>query len=481
MSQSLQLDMNFDGVQGNRLRSALESGRFTVLVEASLPEDEIDRKSAADRLGILEKNVLACSKENFNTALAITDYSPTVRRWRGAEFATFLPQENRDAHAVYISGYDTDPKQADELFSIASDAGFCNVVPVSGTVPVPCGVKECRKVQFTESTQMLRSFSAKKDAFCGSVVNPFQYMAYPLLGQYFKAVKKLQLGAGFLVTQAGWDMLKIQSFSWFMMNRKLYYPMLARLIILTPERVEDILAGKMAGVRISNDFRKILERELHYSINQFEAAQYRRIELQAAGCRLMGFSGIQLCGAENPARVKMILSRIEKALEEYTDFSIWLEEYNAYMASAEMAPFSNNFQLFDPILSRDYPLDGEALSNDIGEAVCSRIEGAFLNIRELLFKKADIQRAGHLHLAKKIFAGCKGCDNCRLPQREFICPENCPARLADGPCGGVKSNGNCEHGNFECIHSKIVRFAHKRGTLAQLENKMVEQSYKQGK
>ena len=51
--------MNFDGVQGNRLRSALESGRFTVLVEASLPEDEIDRKSAADRLGILEKNVLA--------------------------------------------------------------------------------------------------------------------------------------------------------------------------------------------------------------------------------------------------------------------------------------------------------------------------------------------------------------------------------------------------------------------------------------
>ena len=467
--------MNFDGKTDNRLRSALEAGIFTVLVEASLPEDEISRQGAAERLAILEKSVLECSKENLNTALAITDYSTGERRWRGAEFATFLPKENRDAHVVYISGYDTDMKQSEELFSIACDAGFCNIVPVSGAVPQPRSVKECRKTEFTESTQMLRAFADRKNIFCGSVVNPFQYMAYPLLGQYFKAVKKLQLGAGFLVTQAGWDMLKIQSFAWFMMNRKLYYPMIARLMILTPERVEDILAGKMAGVRISNDFRKILERELHYSTNQFEAAQYRRIELQAAGCRLMGFSGIQLCGAENPVRIKMILSRIEKALAEYTDFAVWLEEYNAYMASAEMAPFSNNFQLYDPILSRDYPLEDEVLSNDIGEPVCGKIESGLLKIRELLFRKADRQRAGHMHFAKTLFAGCRGCQECRLPQREFVCPENCPERLADGPCGGVKSNGNCQYGNFECIHSRIVRFSHKRGTLAKLENQMVKQ------
>ena len=460
------------------MRSALEKGTFTVLVEASLPEEEIDSQGAAERLAILEKSVLACSKENFNTALAITDHSSGVRRWRGAEFATFLPRENRDCHVVYISGYDTTPKQAQELISIASDAGFCNIVPVSGAVPSPCGVRECRKISFTESTEMLRIAQSEQTLFCGSVVNPFAYMAYPLLGQYFKAVKKLQLGAGFLVTQAGWDMLKIQSFSWYMMNRKLYYPMLTRLMILTPERVEDILAGKIAGVRISKDFRKILERELHYSINQFEAAQYRRIELQAAGCRLMGFSGIQICGAENPARVKMILSRIEKALAEYTDFSIWLEEYNAYMASAEMAPFSNNFQLFDPILTRDYPLGAEVLSNDIGEPACGKIESALLKSREILFRRSADQRAGHLRFAKTLLAGCRGCQECRLSLREFVCPENCPERLADGPCGGVRSDGTCQYGSFECIHSKIVRLAHKRGTLSQLENIMVKQAPK---
>ena len=167
MSQSLQLDMNFDGKTDNRLRSALEAGIFTVLVEASLPEDEISRQGAAERLAILEKSVLECSKENLNTALAITDYSTGERRWRGAEFATFLPKENRDAHVVYISGYDTDMKQSEELFSIACDAGFCNIVPVSGAVPQPRSVKECRKTEFTESTQMLRAFADRKNIFCG--------------------------------------------------------------------------------------------------------------------------------------------------------------------------------------------------------------------------------------------------------------------------------------------------------------------------
>ena len=475
MSTGLQLDINFEENNSNRLRSALENGKFTVLVESSLPQDEIDRQGAAAQLEILEKSVLACSNDNFNTGLAITDFSQTSRRWRGAEYATFLSPENRDRHVVYVSGYDTTLKQAAELISIAANAGFRNVVPVSGALPQPCGVKECRKLNFTESTAMLRLIGEEHNLFAGSVVNPFQYMAYPLLGQYFKAVKKIKLGAGFLVSQSGWDMLKIQSLAWFMMNRKLYYPMLTRVMILTPERVEEILDGKVAGVRISNDFRKILDRELHYSYNQFEASQYRRIELQAAGCRLMGYSGIQICGAENPARIKMILSRIENALKEYTDFNVWLEEYNAYMASAEMAPFSNNFQLFDPILSRDYPLEEEVLSNDIGEAVCGKMESCMLGLREMMFKKSSTQRAGHLHFAKVLLAGCRGCSNCRLDLREFVCTENCPKRLADGPCGSVRPNGLCKHGNFECIHSKVVRFAHKRGTLPQLENQIVEQ------
>ena len=118
MSTGLQLDINFNDNTSNRLRSALESGKFTVLVECSLPEEEIDQQGAAGNLNILEESVLACSNENFNTGLAITDYSSSSRRWRGAEYATFLSEGNRDRHAVYISGYNTSLKQAAELADI---------------------------------------------------------------------------------------------------------------------------------------------------------------------------------------------------------------------------------------------------------------------------------------------------------------------------------------------------------------------------
>ena len=472
---SLQLDMNLDRKSGNAFRSALENGRFTVLIECSVPSKEIDPASSAERLADLESAVLKCG--TLNTGLAITDHINSGSRWRGAEFATRLPEGSRDRHIVYISGSNTSLRQASLLAAMSANAGIPNIVPVSGSVPGHIsGVRDCRKIQFAESTGMLRTFRNIPDIFCGCTVNPFQYMAYPLLGQYFKMVKKLNCGAGFLVAQAGWDMLRIQSLAWFMMNRKLFYPMMARLILLTPEKVEEIVAGKHPGIRISNDFRRILERELHYSKNQFEAAQYRRLELQAAGCRLMGFSGIQISGAENPAKAQLVISRINQALKEYTDFNTWLEEYNAYMASAEMAPFSNNFQLYDPILSRDYPMDTGVVSNDIGSPVCGSIENTLLKLKEAMFSSADTQRSGHLAIAKTLLAGCRKCSSCRLPLREYVCPEQCPRRLADGPCGGVKPDGSCELGKFECIHSKIVRFAHKRGTLPELETNNVEQA-----
>lgn len=477
MPDSIQLDINLEKKSGNAFKTALENGRFTVLIECSVPSEEIDPASSAERLAALENAVLKHS--GVNTGLAFTDFDTRNRRWRAAEFATRLPENNRDRHVVYISGSNTAKNQASLLAAMAANAGIPNIVPVSGTLPLNVsGARDCRKVTFTESTAMLRAFSCSSEVFCGCTVNPFQYMEYPLLGQYFKMVKKINCGAGFIVTQAGWDMLKIQSIAWFMMNRKLFYPMLARLIILTPEKVEEIVAGKHPGIRISQDFRRILERELHYSKNQFEAAQYRRIELQAAGCRLMGFSGIQISGAENPLKAQLVLSRIEQALKEYTDFNIWLEEYNAYMASAEMAPFSNNFQLYDPILTRDYPMDTGVISNDIGIPECSGIESILLKVKEMMFSCAAEQRSGHLAVAKTLLAGCRKCSSCRLPLREYVCPEQCPKRLADGPCGGVKPDGSCELSKSECVHSKIVRFAHKRGTLPELETKNVDQAEK---
>ena len=39
---------------------------------------------------------------------------------------------------------------------------------------------------------------------------------------------------------------------------------------------------------------------------------------------------------------------------------------------------------------------------------------------------------------------CQMCGQCALSSTGMSCPMNCPKNLRNGPCGGVRSNGNCE-------------------------------------
>ena len=39
---------------------------------------------------------------------------------------------------------------------------------------------------------------------------------------------------------------------------------------------------------------------------------------------------------------------------------------------------------------------------------------------------------------------CNMCGRCVLAATGMTCPMNCPKGLRNGPCGGVRANGNCE-------------------------------------
>ncbi|MCB2102820.1 MAG: methylenetetrahydrofolate reductase C-terminal domain-containing protein [Rhodobacterales bacterium] len=39
---------------------------------------------------------------------------------------------------------------------------------------------------------------------------------------------------------------------------------------------------------------------------------------------------------------------------------------------------------------------------------------------------------------------CRMCGECALSKTGMSCPMNCPKGLRNGPCGGVRANGNCE-------------------------------------
>ncbi|MBX3530871.1 MAG: methylenetetrahydrofolate reductase C-terminal domain-containing protein [Rhizobiaceae bacterium] len=50
---------------------------------------------------------------------------------------------------------------------------------------------------------------------------------------------------------------------------------------------------------------------------------------------------------------------------------------------------------------------------------------------------------------------CRMCGQCILSSTGMSCPMNCPKQLRNGPCGGVRANGNCEvEPNMPCVWVK---------------------------
>ncbi len=76
-------------------------------------------------------------------------------------------------------------------------------------------------------------------------------------------------------------------------------------------------------------------------------------------------------------------------------------------------------------------------------------------LESMLVGAAPLWRAiGHQRLERPVAAvertvkgflfDCRMCGQCVLSSTGMSCPMNCPKNLRNGPCGGVRANGNCE-------------------------------------
>jgi hypothetical protein len=52
--------------------------------------------------------------------------------------------------------------------------------------------------------------------------------------------------------------------------------------------------------------------------------------------------------------------------------------------------------------------------------------------------------------------GCQHCGECILSSTAYICCQNCPKRMRNGPCGGTGDDGSCEvYPDRKCVWYKI--------------------------
>ncbi len=77
---------------------------------------------------------------------------------------------------------------------------------------------------------------------------------------------------------------------------------------------------------------------------------------------------------------------------------------------------------------------------------------------------ASIERA-----VKSTLFDCRMCGQCVLSLTGLSCPMNCPKGLRNGPCGGVRDNGNCEvHPSMPCVWVQAYKGAERMGSVAKM-------------
>jgi hypothetical protein len=82
--------------------------------------------------------------------------------------------------------------------------------------------------------------------------------------------------------------------------------------------------------------------------------------------------------------------------------------------------------------------------NAVYQAVESLLVGLAPLWRRIGYARADRPVAAIERAVKGLLFDCKMCGNCVLSSTGMSCPMNCPKQLRNGPCGGVRANGNCE-------------------------------------
>jgi methylenetetrahydrofolate reductase (NADPH) len=447
----------------------LKRGDFFVLFELPLPREESEASLYESSLKKIEAALTA--RTGINAAFAFTDFSD-IRSFDQTEFLSAVSPEAKSSSVVFLSGRGASPPLIDKRIGDMRRIGVKNIVAATGSaVSAKTGGE---KSPYYDSVHTInRLVSSDNDGFfsCGAVINPFKYTPEEVYPQYYKLMKKLRMGASFAITQAGWDMQKLQELRWFLEMRDTHIPTIARIMMLTPDIAEEIFAGNHPGIVCSDDIRNIFRKEARFGYAQFASAQWRRLQIMTAGARLLGYSAVQIAGIERSEHIGTALTKMEEALKEFTTFEDWKAEYSNHLARAETAPFPHRYYVFEDLFKRQYP-EGQLKLREVNKTKISAIEKIKYKICSKIFNKAHRQVPEEHYFSKKLLVDCKGCKYCRLPLTQFVCPETCPKGLANGPCGGTFPGGECEFRGRKCIHTKIFKYA-----AWQKETNLLEEKY----
>lgn len=314
----------------------------------------------------------------------------------------------------------------------------------------------------------------------GAVVSPFKATEAELMVQYYKLQKKIAAGAGFIVTQLGYDVRKFHEVLQYIRSCDPSLPVIGNIYILPFGAARMMNANQLPGCVVSDQLLAQIDRERADQDKGLGARVLRAAKMYAF-MKGMGFDGVHLGGHNiSYEQVRLV---IEKGEELVPDWLQIIPEFDFPQ------PDGFYYYEFDPAtgLNTPIPVNRAALPADYPVTFNHRImrlvhslaftpgKNLFPLAQSHYRKKKDPSRHGWEHLLKVIGNGCQDCGDCALLDMAYLCPmSQCPKNQRNGACGGSR-DGWCEvfPGRKKCVWVKAYAILKAYGEEGQLESLQV--------
>jgi 5,10-methylenetetrahydrofolate reductase len=466
-----QLEMRFEG--DNPLANCLRAGKFVVLLEVDSPPGDQPFESIVAMASSMAKRI---AKVPEIVGMAVTDRMSGEADHDPVDTATRLAEASGKMPVLYVSGKGSEEDRVRDLFARAVSGGIRTVVAVTGDrsdrhdVPPNARRIPPYPTGYLDSVDILRlGRRSGQNVLLGAGVNPFKYNPCDQYLQFYKMTRKLQSGADFLVTHAGWDMRKLQELQWYLQMRDFGYPVLARLRLLMRDEIEALGDEVYPGVPVARGFAALLQRESNVNAAQSLAAQLHRLELQIVGCRLLGYSGVQIAGVRDIQTLDMVLARVAGALGSALVYADWVKAWNEFHNAIPFDPVRHAYCVFSRPLQPEQPMYDSAVVKLTARSLPLPTRGD--RFRARLLPMLLSERAPNWVSAATRTMACRGWQKpfALLKFCHHLNPLACPKNLVYGPCGGSRPDGTCEFGHAPCFFHRVIALAAHRHELDRLE------------
>ena len=371
---------------------------------------------------------------------------------------------------VHFTCKDKNRNQIESELYALDRAGVRNLLVMSGDYPVtgfqgrPKPVFDLDPVQAVELIQRMNQgleYPGLKgiikhqpsDFFAGVAVSPFKANEAEQMVQYFKLKKKIAAGAGFVVTQLGYDARKFHEALQFIKQNAPEMPVVGNIYVLPFGAGKVMNQNKIPGCVVTDKLVAELDGE-RSAADKGEGARLLRAARMYAIMKGMGFSGVHIGGHNlRYEQVEYVISEGEALSPNWRD----LVHHFDY-------PQPKGFYYFEKDsktgLNTDTPTRRQGLPLDAPIDFSYRMSRLFHQLmfepgKNLYGLMAAISRAAQgsklegayhklEHLAKVLIFDCHDCGDCALIDVAYNCPmSQCPKNQRNGACGG-SFNGWCE-------------------------------------